>query len=332
MHLIKYEAARTALAAANSVDEVKQIKDKAEAIRSYAKQARDFDMANWAAEIRIRAERKLGEMIKAQKESGGMNKGAQGAGSNQHVVRSHDESAPKLSDLGITHSMSSRAQAIADVPEDEFEATISEHHDQQKELTSSTIRKLTQHKKREDKITEIKQGNQALPDKKYSVIYADPPWRYEHVKTESRAIENQYPTMSLDEIKALDIPASDDCVLFLWATSPKLAEAMEVLQAWGFDYRTCAVWNKKHIGMGYYFRQQHELLLVATKGNLPVPEPANRLASVFAFKRGEHSSKPHEVYDMISTMYPDFTDNRIELFCRTPQDGWDVWGNQSNGS
>ncbi|MGH8534079.1 MAG: MT-A70 family methyltransferase, partial [Gammaproteobacteria bacterium] len=77
-----------------------------------------------------------------------------------------------------------------------------------------------------------------MPDGTFPLIYADPPWRYEHVKTESQAIENQYPTMSLDEIKAKTVPAAEDCVLFLWTTSPKLAESMDVIRAWGFDYRT----------------------------------------------------------------------------------------------
>jgi len=106
-------------------------------MRAYAKQAKDFDMANWAAEIRIRAERKLGGMLKAQKEACGMRDGG-----SAMKARSHGDSElpPKLSDMGITHSMSSRAQAIASVPEAEFEQTIAEHREKQKELTSNTIR------------------------------------------------------------------------------------------------------------------------------------------------------------------------------------------------
>ena len=180
---------------------------------------------------------------------------------------------------------------------------------------------------------------QAMPSGKFSLIYADPPWRYEHVKTESRAIENQYPTMSLDEIKAQFIPAGDDCVLFLWATSPKLAESMEVVSEWGFEYRTCAVWDKETVGMGYYFRQQHELLLIATKGSPGVPDEGDRVGSIFrssAFrtKRMKHSEKPHEVYDLIDKMYPRYAreDLRIELFSRTKKDGWSNWGNDPNAA
>src|SRR5690554_1969323 len=105
---------------------------------------------------------------------------------------------------------------------------------------------------------------------------------------------------------------------------------MRVVREWGFTYRTCAIWDKQKIGMGYYFRQQHEILLVATRGSIPAPEPANRPGSVFSFKRGEHSSKPHEVAEMIEAMYPEFA--KLEMFCRDPREGWDVWGNQSNAA
>lgn len=184
---------------------------------------------------------------------------------------------------------------------------------------------------RMDTIATISRGNAPVGAvaERYPVIYLDPPWRYEHAESESRAIENQYPTMSLDEIKALDMDkvAFDDCVMFMWATSPKLAEAFSVLDAWGFNYRTCAVWDKQKIGMGYYFRQQHELLLVAVRGQPPTPAPADRPSSVLSFPRGQHSAKPHEVYEIIEAMYP--TLPKLEMFCRTPREGWGTWGNQS---
>jgi MT-A70 len=79
-------------------------------------------------------------------------------------------------------------------------------------------------------------------ERRYEVIYADPPWCYTYSPTDSRRVENHYPTMSLKEIKVLEVPADKDCVLFLWATSPKLTEALEVMLEWGFEYRTCMVW------------------------------------------------------------------------------------------
>lgn len=164
-----------------------------------------------------------------------------------------------------------------------------------------------------------------FPEGEFDLIYADPPWRYEHCKTDSRKIENQYPTMSLQEICQIEIPSFSDCILFLWATSPKLAESLEVIKSWGFVYRTCAVWDKKLIGMGYYFRQQHELLLVATKGQPGTPDPKHRISSIFQCKRGTHSRKPDHFYGIIERMYPD--KKRLELFARQKRLGWSSWGN-----
>lgn len=163
-------------------------------------------------------------------------------------------------------------------------------------------------------------------DKRYNVILCDPPWRYDFAETKNREIENQYPTMTLDEIKALNVPADDDCVVFMWATAPKLEQAFEVLKAWGFTYKTCAIWDKEMIGMGYWFRGQHELLLVGTRGSPRVPAPENRFSSVMRARREGHSKKPDCVYDMIEKMMP--CCNYLEMFARQKREDWAVWGNQ----
>ena len=184
---------------------------------------------------------------------------------------------------------------------------------------------------RTEKLVEIAESTPSLASLPHAfpIVYADPPWRYEHIETESRAIENQYPTMTLSDICAMPVSGivTDDAVLFLWATSPKLLEAMHVIDAWGFTYRTCAVWVKDKIGMGYYFRQQHELLLVATRGTPPTPAPRDRPASVIEAARLEHSAKPDEVYELITRMYP--TLPKVELFARSSREGFTAWGNQA---
>lgn len=169
-----------------------------------------------------------------------------------------------------------------------------------------------------------------LPDGKYRVLYADPPWEYNFSRSDSREIENQYPTMTVDEICALPIDkvASPESVLFLWATSPKLREAMQVIDAWHFDYKTCMVWVKDKIGMGYYARQKHELLLIGARGNLPVPDPERRPESVILAPRTRHSEKPAEFAEAIERMYPGLP--KIELFSRNPREGWTSWGNESS--
>lgn len=160
----------------------------------------------------------------------------------------------------------------------------------------------------------------------FPVLYVDPPWRYDFAEDKGRQIENHYPTMHLDDIKKLDVPAAADAVLYLWVTSPKLAEGLDVLDAWGFAYVTCMVWVKDKIGMGYYARQQHELLLIAGRGEPPVPGTDVRPSSVVSAPRGKHSEKPERFYELIETMYPDHA--KIELFARSEREGWASWGNE----
>lgn len=164
---------------------------------------------------------------------------------------------------------------------------------------------------------------------RFPLIYADPPWKYDFSVDDADQIENHYPTMTLEEICGLPVAdaATDDAVLLLWATSPKLEEAFAVLNAWGFTYRTCAIWDKEWIGPGYYFRQRHELLLVAMRGALPVPVPSNRPDSIFAERRTEHSRKPEIAYQLIERTYP--TLPKLELFARSARAGWRVWGNDA---
>jgi len=167
-----------------------------------------------------------------------------------------------------------------------------------------------------------------LPDKKYQVIYADPPWRYDFSGTKNRQIENQYKTMDLEDIKSLHVGSitEENSVLYLWGTAPKLIEALEVMSAWGFKYKTHAIWDKEIIGMGYWFRGQHELLLVGTKNNFSPPKQELRVSSIIKIKRTKHSKKPHLIMELIDRWYPDKT--KIELFARENRDGWDCWGDQ----
>jgi site-specific DNA-methyltransferase (adenine-specific) len=165
-----------------------------------------------------------------------------------------------------------------------------------------------------------------MNSKKYQVIYADPPWRYDFSKSDSRQIENQYPTMSVEDICALNIPSDENAVLYLWATAPKLLEALAVMKAWGFVYKTQAIWNKKLLGMGYWFRGQHEILLVGTRGKVSPPSHSLRVGSVFSIARNKHSKKPDEISKLIAAWFPHAT--KVELFARAQSEGWDVWGNE----
>jgi N6-adenosine-specific RNA methylase IME4 len=124
--------------------------------------------------------------------------------------------------------------------------------------------------------------------------------------------------------------AAKDCILFLWTTAPLLRESLEVVAAWGFQYKSCAVWDKERIGMGHYFRIQHELLLIATRGSPGTPPDTLLQSSVHREKRGRHSKKPEYFRKTIESYYP--SAKRIELFAREESPGWAVWGNEADSA
>jgi N6-adenosine-specific RNA methylase IME4 len=160
------------------------------------------------------------------------------------------------------------------------------------------------------------------------VILADPPYRYDFSVSSNRRVENHYPTMSLEAICALPVAdvATDNAALFLWVPAPKLPQGLAVLTAWGFAYKTVAVWVKPSIGMGYYFRSRQEFLLVGVRGSGMVPSPDKRVDSVIAAARGRHSEKPGVVREIIERMYPGLP--KLELFARKQAPGWVAWGNE----
>lgn len=164
------------------------------------------------------------------------------------------------------------------------------------------------------------------------ILYADPPWQYENppMGGGNRSIENHYPTMTIDELKALDVSscALENALLFMWATAPKLSECLELLEPWGFTYRTNLVWDKIDIGMGYYGRNQHELLLICKRGEIPPPPPDLRVPSLYSEPRTAHSRKPIYYYELIESWYS--TLRKRELFSRAPaRPGWEEpWGNE----
>lgn len=172
--------------------------------------------------------------------------------------------------------------------------------------------------------------------KKYQIIYADPPWTYEKTggTTSSRGMaKNFYETMSLQDICSLDVPSitDDNACLFLWATWPKLPEALKVIKAWGFNYFGLGFeWIKKtsggkdFFGMGYWTRANSEPCLFATKGKMK-PLVHNIRQIVEAEIQG-HSRKPEIVRDNIVKLMGDIP--RIELFARQKTEGWDVFGNE----
>jgi len=174
---------------------------------------------------------------------------------------------------------------------------------------------------------EIKQGiiESPLPKNKFSIIYADPPWQYA-LDSVRGSVGKHYKTMSFEEILKMKIPSEENSVLFLWATNPKLKEAIQVLDAWGFEYKTNICWIKDKFGTGYWVRGQHELLLIGTKGKVQTPPQHLRFSSVLKAKRTQHSKKPEEFYELIEKMFPKHS--YLELFARGKRNGWESWGDE----
>jgi len=337
--LVKYEAARRALSEAHSVDEVKDIRDKATAMEAYARQAKDTFLQTWAAEIKIRAERRAGEMLVEREK-------AQGKRTDLVPQGNQVDETPTLSDIGITNKQSSQWQAIASVSEEDFEAEVEAANSGKKELTSAGVLKIAKQKKLKEKAEMRRPENDtctaddlftlAQTERKFRAILADPPWSFKVYsgKGKSRSAEQHYDTMTLDDIKALPVAplAAEDCALFLWAVMPQLPEALEVIKAWGFEYKTCGfTWVKRNAGpaggfatgMGYWTRSNAELCLLATKGR---PERLHKdVQQLLVAPRGQHSAKPQEVHERIERLV---SGPYLELFGRRISEGWTVWGNE----
>ena len=208
----------------------------------------------------------------------------------------------------------------------------------------------TKARARKDREAKLAARQQALPSKTYGIIVADPEWRFEPFSRDTgmdRAADNHYPTSALDVLQRRDVGAiaADDCILFLWATVPMLAEALCCLDSWGFawfdrrdghlvpDKGRCRyvsqfAWDKGAAGTGYWTRNRHELLLIATRGKPVAPALGEQLDSVVRSRKGGHSQKPDKVLDWIDRTWPNTA--RIELNRRGPaRKGWDAWGNEA---
>lgn len=185
----------------------------------------------------------------------------------------------------------------------------------------------------------IKNFKNFTAGKKYRTIYADPPWQFQNrtgkVAPEHKRL-SRYPTMKLDDIKALPVAevADEKCHLYLWVPNALLPEGIEVLRAWGFEYKTNLIWEKVRQdggpdgrGVGFYFRNVTEVLLFGITGtNNRTLQPARSQVNLLRTRKREHSRKPDEFVDLIERCS---SGPYLEMFARGDREGWDMWGNQA---
>lgn len=344
--LALFSVAKEALAEAVRVDEVKDVRDQAERIRLYGEQAKDRTIIADANEIILRAERRLGELLRSAREIGQLGIGRPSRSNVDGAEEAPAEEEAEtielvrpqrvtLKEAGISKKLSTRSQKFAAVEETAFEAVLRTAREKILAGGAVVVNPLkdlsTAEKKSRRRAREIELGakQMALPEARFGVIYADPEWQFAPYSEETgmdRAADNHYPTSGLDAIKSRDVGllAADDCVLFLWATVPMLPQALDVMAAWGFEYKSNFNWHKDRVGTGYWNRNRHEHLLVGTRGKIPAPAMGEQFDSSIEAPVAEHSAKPEKFYEIIETYFP--TLPKIELNARVARPGWVRWG------
>lgn len=323
--LAKLDKATQMLAEAKSLDEVKNIMDIAEAARTYARAAKlGLEAYNHAAEVKARAERKAGEFL-AQLERGKENQYTKVPFNN--VLNSTSEYKEVLDNNGISYMAAHRWQQVAEMPEPIFERHLEEMRGERPITTSAMVTEVKRNKIIDD-LTSIKKQEVKAIQGVYDVIVIDAPWAMEKIEREVR--ENQtsfdYPTMDMDELEKLYIPAADNCHIFLWTTQRFLPSAFKLFEIWEFKYVCTFNWHKKGgfqvVGLPQY---NNEFALYGRKGT-PSFIDTKAFKTSFEGERGKHSEKPKEFYD---TLLRVTAGRRLDMFNRRKIEGFDGHGNEA---
>lgn len=302
---------------AKNIDELKKIKDTADALRAYAvQQGYAIEIQNDINEISMRAKRRIGEISLDIPTTAG----------NQYAKSDVRTKQSLLEDAGITKQRANEYEKIANIPEDKFECILQKAKIESLKITNNMLVNIAKEAERNKNLAaqkeEIKKGLKN-PTGKYHLVVFDPPWNYgTGYSTEGRRVANPYPEMSVEEIQAIDLPIEDDCILWFWTTHKFIWNAKEIMANWGFDYKAILVWNKEKMGMGDWFRMQCEFCLLGIKGK-PIWDVKN-LRDIISEPRREHSRKPEVFYKMIDD---NFVGKKLDYFGREKRPGWEIFGN-----
>jgi N6-adenosine-specific RNA methylase IME4 len=260
----------------------------------------------------------------------------------KHRGKKNPDATLTLAEQNVDKNLAKAARAAARLSDAEHEKSIEEA----KKLAEAAARgdkaivraaKDRRHaeKKRRRQEREKLLGDKikALPTKKYGVIVADPEWKFEVYSERglmNSGAANEYSVSDLEDIIKRDVPSisSKDCVLFLWATVPMLPQALQVMAAWGFKYKSSFVWIKDKVGTGYWARNKHEILLIGTTGSIVAPAEGSQPESAISAPVKSHSAKPEIFLEIIENWFPNIP--KIELNRRgLARNGWDAWGNEA---
>lgn len=321
--LVHFDRARQEIALATNLDEIKEIRNKAEALRLYAKQAGEsLEMQNMCAEIKLRAERRAGALLLEQKRN-------QGETDKAIMSQPVTLSRPKLVDLGISRMQSSRWQQEAAVPETIFEEHVSNVKAQGKELTSTSLIRLSRNIREQESESVV--DIQSIGDHKYQTLVIDPPWPMQKILRDVAPNQDvfDYPTMTIDAISELPVAekTTDDAHVFLWTTQKFLPHAFGIFHDWQLRYIFTMVWHKAGGFQPFGLPQYNcEFVLYGRRGSLAFLD-TKAFPCCFEGKRREHSRKPDEFYDIIRRVTPEL---RLDMFSREKREGFEQHGNETD--
>lgn len=316
--MLSVERARAWLAKAVAVDEVKSLRDKAEAIAAYQrKQKSGREAALDAEKIVVFADARIGELSRELPKTGPKG-GRPKHGHDGHVKRE------TLASLGLSQREAARCEALAAIPEAKRSRMIDAEAAKGRRVTTRSLLGAVAVEKKSAFAAKLRAEPVPTPDGRFRVIVIDPPWQYEtRAADTSHRGRNRYPDMSIEEICALPVGelAEDDCILWLWTTNAFMHEAYHCLNAWGFTPKTILTWDKVILGLGDWLRNVTEHCIVATRGK-PIVTLTNQ-TTMIREQRGQHSRKPDAFYALVDALCPG---SKLEMFARSPRDGWERWG------